>query len=443
MGRYFGTDGIRGKANVDLDVKKAFDVGRYLGYYYSKNKRGKILIGKDTRLSGSMLESALSAGITSSGADVYLVGCCPTPAVAYLVKNRDFDCGAMISASHNPFYDNGIKVFSNEGIKLSSEVEDLIEDYLDHKFTIEYKTDGDIGRVIEYSHGLQLYLDYLEDSFPLDLSNMHIALDCANGSASTTAKQLLSRLNADCTVIHNDPNGININTKCGSTHPEELVELVKQGDFDIGFAFDGDADRLIAVDRNGNLLTGDHILYACGNYLKDRNQLNENTLVTTVMANLGLFKALEKCAINAVSTKVGDKYVYEEMVKNNYVLGGEQSGHIIFSEHLTTGDGLLTALNILKVMKDLNKKSDEIADGLKIYPQLLVNVKVKNKESVLNDEVINAEIDKIGKELNNNGRILVRPSGTEPLIRVMVEAETDEICHDLVYRVVRLIEAHG
>ncbi len=443
MGRYFGTDGIRGKANVNLDAKKAFDVGRYLGYYYSRNKKGKILIGKDTRLSSSMFESALAAGIASSGCDVYLVGYCPTPTIAYLAKTRNFDCGAMISASHNPFYDNGIKIFSNEGVKLASDIEGLIEDYIDGKIVIEYKTDAEIGKIINYSHGLELYLDYLEEEYKLDLSGMNIALDCANGSASTTAKQLLSRLNANCTVIHNDPSGTNINNHCGSTHPEELVSLVKSGNYDIGFAFDGDADRLIAVDSNGELLTGDHVLYACGNYLKDKNELNDNTVVTTVMANLGLFKAFEKSNIKAVSTQVGDKYVYEEMVKNNFILGGEQSGHIIFSKHLTTGDGLQTALNLLTVMKETNKKSVDIADGLKIYPQLLVNVKVQDKESLLNDKLINDAVKEVEAELGNNGRILVRPSGTEPLIRVMVEAESDEICHSMVYRIVKLIEAHG
>ena len=443
MGRYFGTDGIRGKANIELDAKKAFDVGRYLGYFYSKNKRGKILIGKDTRLSSSMFESALAAGITASGADVYLVGYCPTPTIAYLVKTRSFDCGAMISASHNPYYDNGIKIFSHEGVKLSSDIEDLIEDYIDGKIEIEYKIDNQIGRIIEYQHGLELYMDYLEEKFPLDLSGMNIALDCANGSASTTARQLLGRFNANCTVINNDPNGININTDCGSTHPEAIISLMKSGNYDIGFAFDGDADRLIAIDKNGELLTGDHVLYACGKYLKEKGMLKNNTVVTTVMANLGLFKVFDKMNINLVSTKVGDKYVYEEMVKNDYILGGEQSGHIIFSDYLTTGDGLLTALNLLFVMKSLNKSSNEIANELKIFPQLLVNVKVKDKESVLNDAMINKEIKNVEKALNNNGRILVRPSGTEPLIRVMVEAETDEICQEMVYKIVDLIEAHG
>ena len=440
MGKYFGTDGIRGKANVNLDVKRAFDVGRYLGYYFSKDGRGKVLIGKDTRLSSSMFEMALAAGITASGADVFLVGYCPTPCVAYLVKNKDFDCGAMISASHNPFYDNGIKVFSHEGTKISSDLEDLIEGYIDGSEDIPLKTDGDIGRVVDYHSGLDLYLDWLQQEYPLDLTGMNIALDCANGSASTTAKQLLEKLNANCTVIHNDPNGININTKCGSTHPEELQEMMKKGDYDIGFAFDGDADRLIGVDPNGNLITGDHVLYVGGKYLKQTGELVNDTIVTTVMANLGLFKSLDKENIKYISTQVGDKYVYEEMVNSGYVFGGEQSGHIIFSNHLTTGDGLLTALNLLTIMKASNKGVLELIEGLKIYPQLLVNIRVKDKDEAMNDIEVLEETEKVSNELGNNGRILVRASGTEPLVRVMVEAETDEICESMVRRVTRILE---
>lgn len=440
MGKYFGTDGIRGKANVDLDAKRAFDVGRYLGYHYSKNGRGKILVGKDTRLSSSMLEMALAAGITASGADAFLIGYCPTPCVAYLAKNKDFDAGAMVSASHNPFYDNGIKIFSHAGVKLSADIEELIEEYIDGKTEVPYRTDGDIGRVVDYHSGLDLYLDWLELEYPMDLTGLNVALDCANGSASTTAKQLFERLNANVTVINNDPNGININTKCGSTHPEQLQALIKEGGYDIGFAFDGDADRLIGVDSSGELLTGDHILYICGKHLKSKNELPKSTVVTTVMANLGLFKSLDKEGISYVSTAVGDKYVYEEMVKSGYVLGGEQSGHIIFSEHLTTGDGLLTALNIVQVMKETGRNILELKQGLKIYPQLLVNVKVSDKEKVLNDEHINNEVKIVSDLLDNNGRILVRPSGTEPLVRVMVEAESDEVCHTMVYRIVDLIK---
>ncbi|MEG0177312.1 MAG: phosphoglucosamine mutase [Anaerorhabdus sp.] len=440
MGRYFGTDGIRGKANVNLDVERAFKVGRYLAYYYKQKGLGKILIGKDTRLSSSMFEMALAAGATANGADVYLLGYCPTPAVAYLVMHKDFDCGVMISASHNPYYDNGIKVFNHDGVKLDSNIEGLIEDYIDGKEELEYATDDKIGKVVNYQTGLELYLDWLEQTYPTKLTGLKLAVDCANGSASTTAVQLLTRLGASVSVIHNDPTGVNINNKCGSTHPEELQEKVKNGNFDLGLAFDGDADRLIAVDADGNFVTGDHVIYICSKYLKEKGELNKNTTVTTVMANLGLFKALEKAGIQTSITAVGDKYVYEDMVKNDYVVGGEQSGHIIFKRHLTTGDGLQTALNLLQIMVETKKPIADLYEGLKIYPQLLVNVPVNNKEAALKDEDILKEVDAVTASLAGNGRILVRPSGTEPLVRVMVEAENDTLCHDYVYQVVRVIE---
>lgn len=440
MGKYFGTDGIRGKANVDINAKTAFEVGRCLGHYFSKSGRGKILVGKDTRLSSSMFEMALASGITSSGADVFLVGYCPTPCVAYLAKNKDFDCGAMISASHNPFYDNGIKIFNHEGTKVSGDLEDLIEEYIDSHEELPFKVDKDIGRVVDYHSGLDIYLDFLENEYPLDLTGMKIALDCANGSASYSAKQLLEKNNAEITVIHNDPTGININNHCGSTHPEDLQELMKKGNYDIGFAFDGDADRLIAVDPNGNLMDGDHILYICGKYLNETNELKKNTVVTTVMANLGLLKAFDRENISYVATQVGDKYVFEEMVKSGYNLGGEQSGHVIFSDHITTGDGLLTALNLLTIMKTTNKGALELLEGLKIYPQLLINIKVKDKELAMKDKDVLNETEKVSKELGENGRILVRPSGTEPLVRVMVEAESDELCKTMVGRVTKILE---
>lgn len=440
MGRYFGTDGIRGKANVVLDVNRAFAVGKCLGYLYSKKGKAKIVVGKDTRLSSSMFEHAIASGAASTGADVYLVGYCPTPAIAYLSKNEDFDCGVMISASHNPYYDNGIKVFSHQGIKLDALTEEKIEDYIDGKTSIELTSGELIGDVINYSEGLTHYLDWMKSLFNLNLSEFHLALDCANGSATTTAQQLLESLGAKCTVIHNQPNGTNINAHCGSTHPEELQEMMKSGKYDLGLAFDGDADRLIAVDPEGNQINGDTILYVCGQYLKKQGHLTGNTVVTTVMANLGFFKAMEKKSILTASTQVGDKYVFECMEKENYVLGGEQSGHIIFKEHATTGDGLLTALKLLEIMKAEQKGIIELGEGLKIYPQLLVNVKVIDKEVTLKDQTILAEIAKVEEELQGNGRILVRPSGTEPLVRVMVEAETDELCHQYVYRIVELIQ---
>lgn len=443
MGRYFGTDGIRGKANETLYVQRAFQVGRYLGYYFSKTGKGRILVGKDTRLSSGMFENAIAAGASASGADVYLLGTCPTPSVAYLVKREQFSCGVMISASHNPYYDNGIKVFSQAGIKLSAEIEGLIEDYIDGLTEIPLVSGDKIGQIVRYDEGLEHYLDWIESLFDFRLESFHLALDLANGSATTTAEKLLRRMGAHCTVIHSEPNGININTQCGSTHPGSLQELMKSGIFDLGLAFDGDADRLIAVDPNGELIDGDYVLYICGKYLKEAGHLRGNTVVSTVMANLGFFKAMEQLGIATESTQVGDKYVYECMVKKDYMLGGEQSGHIIFKEHATTGDGLLTALKLLEVMHKTGKGIVELKDGLKIYPQLLINVPVKDKEAAMQADPIVKEVAAINEELQGNGRILVRPSGTEPLVRVMVEAESDELCHHYVYRVVDLIEQSG
>jgi phosphoglucosamine mutase len=443
MGRYFGTDGIRGKANETLDVQRAFQVGRYLGYYFSRQGKGRILVGKDTRLSSGMFENAIAAGASASGADVYLLGYCPTPSGAYLVKREQFSCGVMISASHNPYYDNGIKVFSQAGIKLSAEIEALVEDYIDGLTEIPLVSGEKIGQVIRYDEGLEHYLDWLESLFDFRLEQFHLALDLANGSATTTAEKLLRRMGAHCTVIHSEPNGVNINTKCGSTHPESLQELMKSGIFDLGLAFDGDADRLIAVDPQGSLINGDYVLYICGKYLKENGLLHGNTVVSTVMANLGFFKAMEQLDIATESTQVGDKYVYECMVKNDYMLGGEQSGHIIFKEHATTGDGLLTALKLLEVMHKTGKGILALEEGLKIYPQLLINVPVKDKEAAMQADPIVKEVAAINEELHGNGRILVRPSGTEPLVRVMVEAESDELCHHYVYRVVDLIEKSG
>lgn len=443
MGRYFGTDGIRGKANETLSAEMAFLTGRYLGYIFSKEHKGKILIGKDTRISSSMYEMAVAAGAVSQGADVYFLGTCPTPAVTYLVLKDGFDCGVMISASHNPYYDNGIKVFNNRGLKLESSIEDEIEDYLDGKTVIEYAVEDKIGSGIDYSCGLNEYLDWLDSMFDLDLSGMKLAIDCANGSSSVTAERLLKRKGASVTAIHCEPNGVNINNHCGSTHPEELQELIRNGSYDLGLAFDGDADRLIAVNSHGELLNGDYILYICGKYLDANAELKDHVVVSTVMANLGFFKALEKCGLKSVSTQVGDKYVVDCMEKNNYGLGGEQSGHIIFKKHATTGDGLLTALKLLEVMKKTGKSIEELSEGLNIFPQLLVNQKVKDKTVVLNDEEIKAAIDQVAAELGTSGRILVRPSGTEPLIRVMVEAETEEICHHYVYKILDLIQEKG
>ncbi len=441
MGRYFGTDGIRGKANQELTAFRAFQVGRYLGYYFSKDGKKSIVIGKDTRLSSDMLENALAAGITSQGCDAYLTGTCPTPMIAYLTRTQDFAAGAMISASHNPFYDNGIKIFSKEGIKLSADIEDLIEDFIDGKTELEYKKDDGIGKVINYEKGLEDYLAWIRKTFDFDLTGMKLALDCANGSSSVTAERALKALGAECTVLNNKPDGLNINTKCGSTHPEKFIEFVKAGSYDLGLMFDGDADRQIMVAPDGQQVNGDFVLYICGKYYRDKGILTNNTVVTTVMANLGLFKAMEREGIKVASTAVGDKYVYEEMCRADDIVGGEQSGHIIYKQYETTGDGLVTALVILGIMKDTGKPVLELMEGLKIYPQLLVNVRVTDKQTVLNDEEIRAKIDEVNKELNGNGRLLVRPSGTEPLIRVMAEAETDEICAAEVGKVADIVRA--
>lgn len=442
MGKYFGTDGFRGKANNTLMVEQAFKVGRYLGYHFNKDK-AKILIGKDTRLSGSMLEAALAAGITASGTNVELLGVCPTPAIAYLVNGTEYACGVMISASHNPYYDNGIKVFSHKGMKLEAAIEDLIEAYVDDKVTIPYGAEDHIGVVKHVPEKLDLYLDYLHKQFKLDLSNYQIVCDLANGSATATAVNLLKRFNANLTVIANEPNGLNINTECGSTHPERLVKIMKEGQYDLGLAFDGDADRLIAVDDQGRIIDGDKALYILGKQMIKQGTLKDNTIVTTVMANFGLYQLFDKEGIAYEKTAVGDKYVYDCMVKNDFKLGGEQSGHIIFKDLMTTGDGLLTAMKLIEAMVSSKQKISELAAPLYIYPQLLINVKVKDKNDVLNDPTINEVIAKIETCLNNEGRILVRPSGTEPLIRVMVEAKTDALCHEYVYQVVDMIKEKG
>ncbi len=438
--KYFGTDGIRGKANETLTAERAFLVGRYLGWYFSKEGKQSIVIGKDTRLSSDMLESALAAGISSEGCNAYLVGTCPTPAISYLVQNEDFACGAMISASHNPFYDNGIKIFSKDGLKMSADVEALIEEFIDGKVSLDYKTDDQIGSVISYKKGLEDYLTWVKKTFPFDLSGYKLAVDCANGSSSVSAQNVLEALGATCTMINNEPDGININTKCGSTHPEQLQELVKNGDFDLGLAFDGDADRMIMVAPDGELITGDHVLYVCGKYFRDLGRLNNDTVVTTVMANLGLFIALERESIKVAQTQVGDKYVFEHMVQEDDIVGGEQSGHIIFKEYEKTGDGLVTALMYLGIMKDTEKDASSLYDGLKIYPQLLINVKVKDKEEAMNDEEVKQAIEQVNESLKGNGRLLVRPSGTEPLVRVMAEAETDEICAREVGKIVEIVK---
>ncbi len=447
MGKYFGTDGFRGEANKDLTVQHSFKVGRYLGYYYGrKNPEGKakVVIGKDTRRSSYMFEYALVAGLTASGADVYLMHVTPTPSVSYIVRTDGFDCGIMISASHNPYYDNGIKIINGMGYKLEAAVEEEIERYIDGEIPeIPLATREKIGRTVDYSMGRNRYMGYLMTIPTRSFKNMRVGLDCANGAAYQVAKAVFDALGAKTYVINNDPDGTNINTNCGSTHIEGLQKFVVEKGLDVGFAYDGDADRCLCVDDKGELVDGDKILYVCGRYMKDRGELNKNTIVTTIMSNLGLYKALDKKGISYDKTAVGDKYVFESMMEHGYSIGGEQSGHIIFSKYATTGDGVLTSLKIMEVILERKCKLSECFNSLTIFPQLLVNVKVASKEAVMNDPDVQALNQKIADELGSDGRLLLRQSGTEPLIRVMVEAESDELCSKYVYQMVDLIKEKG
>ena len=444
MGKYFGTDGFRGEANVVLTVEHAFKVGRYLGWYFGQDHKARIVIGKDTRRSSYMFEYALAAGLTASGADAYLLHVTTTPSVSYVVRTEDFDCGLMISASHNPYYDNGIKVINSEGHKMEAEVEAKIEAYIDGEIDeIPLATKENIGRTVDYAAGRNRYIGHLISLATRSFKDMRVGLDCANGSASSVAKSVFDALGAKTYVINNEPNGVNINTNCGSTHIEVLQEYVKEKHLDIGFAYDGDADRCIAVDENGNVVDGDRIIYVCGKYLMEQGKLKDNTVVTTIMSNLGLYKACDKIGMKYEQTAVGDKYVYENMLKNGYVLGGEQSGHIIFSKHARTGDGILTSLMVMEAIIEKKQTLGTLADEVKIFPQLLKNVRVKDKKTALDNAAVQAAVEKTAEELGRDGRILVRESGTEPVIRVMVEAASDEICEKYVDSVVKVIESEG
>ena len=444
MGKYFGTDGFRGEANVVLTVEHAFKVGRYLGWYFGQDHKARIVIGKDTRRSSYMFEYALAAGLTASGADAYLLHVTTTPSVSYVVRTEDFDCGLMISASHNPYYDNGIKVINSEGHKMEAEVEAKIEAYIDGEIDeIPMATKENIGRTVDYAAGRNRYIGHLISLATRSFKDMRVGLDCANGSASSVAKSVFDALGAKTYVINNEPNGVNINTNCGSTHIEVLQEYVKEKHLDIGFAYDGDADRCIAVDENGNVVDGDRIIYVCGKYLMEQGKLKDNTVVTTIMSNLGLYKACDKIGMKYEQTAVGDKYVYENMLKNGYVLGGEQSGHIIFNKHARTGDGILTSLMVMEAIIEKKQTLGTLADEVKIFPQLLKNVRVKDKKTALDNATVQAAVEKTAEELGTDGRILVRESGTEPVIRVMVEAASDEICEKYVDSVVKVIESEG
>ena len=432
---------------MTLTVEDAYKVGRFLGWYYgqkTKADRCRVVIGKDTRRSSYMFEYSLVSGLTASGADVYLLHVTTTPSVSYVVRTEEFDCGIMISASHNPYYDNGIKVINGRGEKLEEETIEKIESYLDGEMgEIPFAKRDAIGRTVDYAAGRNRYIGYLISLATRSFKNMRVGLDCANGSASAIAKNVFDALGAETHVINNTPDGLNINTNCGSTHIGGLQKYVVENHLDVGFAYDGDADRCLAVDSEGKLVDGDKILYVCGKYMKEQGTLVNNTVVTTVMSNFGLYKAFEREGISYEKTAVGDKYVYENMSQNGHCLGGEQSGHIIFSKHATTGDGILTSLKLMEVILEKKETLAKLADEVQIYPQVLKNVRVKDKEAAQADRDVQAEVQKVSDALGDTGRILVRPSGTEPLIRVMVEAPTDEICGKYVAQVVEMIEKKG
>lgn len=458
MGKYFGTDGFRGEANVTLTADHAYKVGRFLGWYYGELKKRsadggtpKILIGKDTRRSSYMFEYTLIAGLTASGADAYMLHVTTTPSVAYISRVDEFDCGIMISASHNPYFDNGIKLLNSNGEKMEESVINLIEDYLDGKLEVfgekitelPYALRDKIGKTVDYASGRNRYIGYLISLGMYSFRGVKVGLDCANGTTWNIAKSVFEALGATTYVINAQPDGFNINENAGSTHIEGLQKFVKEKKLDVGFAYDGDADRCLCVDENGEIVDGDGILYLYGVYMKERGKLITNTVVTTVMSNFGLYKAFDKAGIGYVQTQVGDKYVYEYMSANGCRIGGEQSGHIIFSKYATTGDGILTSLKVMEVMMAKKSSLSKLVESFKVYPQVLVNLKVKDKEKAQNDKDVLAAVKKAEKSLGKSGRILVRSSGTEPLVRVMVEAEKEETCNSLAESVIAMLRAKG
>ena len=442
MGKYFGTDGVRGIANSELTPELAFKLGRFGGYVLTKDKeRPKVLIGRDTRVSGHMLEGALVAGLLSIGAEVMRLGVISTPGVAYLTKATGAQAGVMISASHNPVADNGIKFFGPDGFKLSDEQELEIENLMDVEVDeLPRPVGSDLGQVNDYFEGSQKYLQHLKQTADEDFSGIHVALDCAHGATSSLATYLFADLDADLSTMGASPNGLNINEGVGSTHPEALAEFLKEKGADVGLSFDGDGDRLIAIDENGEIVDGDQIMYICAKYMKEHGQLKQGTVVSTVMSNLGFYKAVEVQGIHSVPTAVGDRYVVEEMRKSGYNLGGEQSGHIIFLDYNTTGDGLLTGVQLINIMKITQKPLSELASEMKKFPQKLVNIRVKDKYHVTDNEKVKSVIAEVESEMNGDGRILVRPSGTEPLVRVMAEASTEELCEAYVSRIADVVK---
>ena len=458
MGKYFGTDGFRGEANLTLTADHAFKVGRFLGWYYCQLKRrggsdepARIVIGKDTRRSSYMFEYSLVGGLVASGADAYLLHVTTTPSVAYVARTDGFDCGIMISASHNPYYDNGIKLINSSGEKMDESVISLVEAYIDgnlecfgrHWDELPAAKRDQIGRTVDYVSGRNRYIGYLISLGIYSFKGMRVGLDCANGSSWNIAKSVFDALGAKTYVINAEPDGYNINNNAGSTHIEGLQRFVIENGLDVGFAYDGDADRCLCVDEKGEVITGDHILYICGKVMKEQGLLMGNTVVTTVMSNFGLYKAFDECGINYEKTKVGDKYVYENMMMNNYRLGGEQSGHIIFSRYASTGDGILTSLKVMEAMLAKKKTLSQLCEGFTFYPQVLKNVRVDDKAAAQNDPAVQKAIADVAAQLGSTGRILVRESGTEPVIRVMVEAESKVVCQDLVDSVIEVIKKTG
>ena len=443
MGKYFGTDGFRGEANKDLTVDHAFKIGRYLGWYYGKDHKAKVVIGKDTRRSSYMYEAALCAGLTASGADAYLLHVTSTPSVSYIARADDFDCGVMISARHNPYHDNGIKLINGDGEKMEESLLEGIEAYLDSDEALPYAQRDAIGRTVDYSAGRNRYIGYLISLATRSYKNFKIGLDCANGSTWQMAKSVFDALGADTYVIANRPDGLNINVDCGSTHIGQLQKFVVENGLDVGFAFDGDADRCLAVDEKGNVINGDHIMYVCAKFMQEKNRLDGSKVVTTIMSNMGLYKALDQLGIGYEKTAVGDKYVAENMRQNGHIIGGEQSGHIIFGRYATTGDGLLTAIKVMECITESKQPLSVLASGMTMYPQKLKNVVVTDKDETLNCQEVKAAVRKVEADLGDEGRVVLRKSGTEPLLRVMVEATSDALCEEKVDEIIAAMQAAG
>ena len=444
MGKYFGTDGFRGKAGVDLTAMHAFQTGRFLGWYYGREKKARIVIGKDTRRSSYMYESALAAGITASGADAYLLHVTTTPCVSYITRTEGFDCGIMISASHNPFYDNGIKLMNAEGEKMDDALQAQLEQYIDGQpAELPWAVGDEIGCTVDFYSGRNRYIGYLASLATHSFEKKKVGLDCANGSAWMIGRAVFDALGAKTSVIHAEPNGVNINLNCGSTHLESLKRFVVDNKLDVGFAFDGDADRCLAVDENGQEVNGDKIMYICAKYLRQTGNLPTNTVVTTVMSNFGLYKALDREGIAYEKTAVGDRYVYENMKANDHMIGGEQSGHIIFRKYAHTGDGLITAVMLMQIMTETNLPLSLLSSGVSMYPQVLKNVKVDDKDGTLADPAVQAAVDECTARLGDNGRVLLRKSGTEPVLRVMAEAGTLDDCRANVDAIIAAMERSG